>query len=307
MSNTIVYPVDYKNVSTAETYAERILLPVRVSCDPTPVNTILVECDKRWNCNLKQTERPYFLPYLPGDKIILQTLFLDLYNPDPTNPADGWTNDHSTFMGADLCDIDGTLISSDLSTFSSRNLVGWSGLNSYQLLEIDVDRIISNYPTLKCWNIKIKSKDAQSNLKEVCTQDFVLADAGCQSTVVFESEYKEFDGLGNYYGGGDFVYSNRLRYWGAITDRAGSIEKVVYAERAVRTDFFDLKRFSPHRSMPPYLVNMLMQVHLSGAKIFIDGDQYRVDTFAPTNQLGTSRMFWFEVDLLWEIELNFRC
>lgn len=310
-NNYTIYSETASRCNDASTHVTEICLPLRVDCDPVPLDLLITDCESRWNCSLKQTDRAYFVPYNVGDKIHLQTLFYDDFNPDHENPITGWDNAGTGFMQAELLDLNGNVISSTLSEFADRWFVAWNGERNYQIVELNTQTIETNFPALTCWNIRLTARNSLAVTTQLCSQDF--AKNVCHPTVLVKGEYDSNDCLEQYYGdpvasvGTSFKFDNSLRYWAHIRELPSSSQKTIYSSRTVRVELDDNFQFVPKQILPPFMTRMLTKVHLSAKEVYLNGEEYRIDNVSAENQLTNTRMSYFTVNLYKECDTDFRC
>ena len=238
---------------------------------------------------------------------MIQTLFTDLYNTDPTNPTSGWGN--PSFIKAELFNYDGNFISEDHTTFASRYLVGWNGKSSYQLLELDTALIAQD-----CFYVRITAYDSDDDqVGQVCTQEF--AKSQCTDLIELEGMYDTFDGLGNYYGSpnafvgnGSFKYTNKLKVHAYIHDDGGSVKATSFNSNRVISEITHTYKFVLTRQVPPFVKNLILKVFFPAKTLYFSGEIYKVpDDFSIENQYRDSRMFFFESEIFTEAEADFRC
>lgn len=310
--NYKLYPIKNDNCVNLDMHVRRFCFPPFEDCSPTPLDIILTSCDAIWNCNLTQTDIAYFTPYVVGDKIHIQTLFADNYNADRTNPINGWVDSTPGYLTAELCALDGTVLSSTLNDFLSSYLAGWNGLNSYQIIEIDTQLIDTNFADEDCWSIRLTSYDQTGIEQQVCTQHF--AKAICEKTVKIKSEFRGFDCFGHYYGspvaflGTEFTFNNEMRYWADLIDSGTNFQKTLFYETAVKNDLEENYLLVLSKMIPPYSKNMLTKMHLAGQKVYFNDGLYRIDDYNVTNENQKGKMFLIpDIQIFKKCEIDFRC
>lgn len=292
-------------------YTQEFCLPDVEICDETPRTGLLNDCDAVWNCVRCQGDYEYFTPYAPGDKIQIQTLFLDFYNPDRTDPATGWGLGGSAFVAATLRDNQGNAISVDVSEFTSRKIVGWNGTNTYQILEIDTS--LTPFDTNKCWTLEIRSYDSDNFvIQTLCSQSFVEV-SNCYELLEIRSKWRGFDCAGNWHGnpvnyvGDNFKFDNRLKYWARMVDTGTNIAKTIVGNTRTKSEITRLVRLCLTKLVPPYTKNILMDEHLGAPQFFIDDVEYTKDRLTFDNEIDTTNMFKIEVELEKICEINDSC
>jgi len=266
---------------------------------------LLSNCESRWNCNLCQTDFPFFIPFEDGDKIQIQTQFLDRFNADERSPTSGF-GVSSSFIIAELIDPNGDLISNDYTQFSSRAMVAWNGEYSYQIIELDTSLIDED-----CFYLRLTAYDAGGNTTQICTHDF--SKGTCKDTIVIKGEYTGKDCLGNWYGEPVasqedlIIYDNSLRYPGIFKSTGGSIEKNIFRGRSRSTRVIDSFEFSLHQMIPPFAEKYLRKVLLAGERVFFDGNAYLLENLVMENENTGNNMFLFSIEVQAECVINSKC
>lgn len=280
----------------------------RVDCTPTPTETILHD-GEFWNCNLCQTDSPYFLPWVEDMKFMVQTLFSDNVNPDPENPVDGW----GTVVKAELYDAsDDSLVSGTITDFASRYLVGWDGTQTYQLIEIDTSK--AAFDDLTCFYVKLSELDSEAaTVRSLSTQVFSRL-AACSEAVKVEGRYNTYDCFGFYYGApvayvgtGIFAYSNALYFEAEIVPGADNFTKTAFSGRVVAAEVVRADTLALTRALPPWAKTTLIRQILAAPKVYVNSEYYELENFTPENKLSGTRMFLFDVPLEQVCEVSFRC
>lgn len=265
-------------------------LPVKTDCSPTHKDWILTDCNQQWNCTKKKFDLPYYLPFAPGDVIMLQTLFNDHYNINPKSPTS------TSLVDISFLDEHGDVITGLTINDVCDVMVGWNGDVSYQLIRIDTAELPEG---IRCFTVMIKAIKAirnESNViidtevsDQVCTQHFRVVD--CDTTIRVRSLYDRYDCFGNWYGApityaGDYMlYDNALRYDGFIRDSGMQVTKEVDGDNITSITTrktFDLTLRMP---IPPYLKNTLYGQHFGGLVLLVDNVEYKIHE-AQTEQFG---------------------
>lgn len=281
--------------------ANEFCLPETIDCTPTPDDGLIQLCDERWNCNLCQTDKRYWVPYYAGDKFMLQLAFRDKYNPDPENPVDGW----GTFVRAFLINSQtGATVSSNVADFASRYLVGWANGGSIQLIEVDTS--LPAFNNLPCWRIEFKSyKPAGLGVEvdgEYCTNDFAMEVCGL---VGIRSEIDGYDDMGNWYGeitgtigvGDYFQFDNWIRAHASVTFTGIVNEKYIVGRRRAGGDTAEVHIFEILVAVPPFMFRYLTKAIFAGYEVEIDGKTYQCPSQSIQRKNKGSNMFVFSVDL----------
>lgn len=279
-------------------------------CTPTCNSTVLGDCDDLWNCRDQSTNNNYYNPFIAGDKFMFQLKFIDRYNPDQEVPVDGW----GTFMIAELLNNDGTVASTDHTLFASRYLVGWTGTESYQLIEIDFDLLTTNFPGLSdCFSFKFVAYDTlAAETDSICSQHFQAYTNDCKETLLINSTGAT-DCCDNYYGSPDasvgnanFKYNNVWRYHASIRKTNVEFEKTTFGVKRTKVELNKIYLLQLKRAIPPYLFNLLAEIHLAGERVFIGGEEYFIDDFS-FNNATERKMFLGRIELFTECDRSFRC
>jgi hypothetical protein len=254
------------------------------------------------------------MPTFATDKFMIQTVFLDEYNADPAIPTVGWGAAGAAFVSAELCDETG-VVSTDVTAFTSRRMIGWNGRRSYQIIEVDM-ALVAPLITGKCFNITLKSHNTVSTaaIDSVCTQDFTIED-NCNDTLRIGSTMTNEDCCLNWYGapvtfvGDNFKYDNTMRYRASAVYTGGGVSKTVDKFnsniKASRTVLTENTEITFRDKMPEYLAKLLHRVHLAGISIQLDGVTYYIDSFEIESALRCS--FNFPVTVYQYCENKFNC
>jgi hypothetical protein len=275
---------------------------------------IYTACGENYNCTKGENKPSYFMPVFATDKFMLQTVFLDEHNADEAAPVNGWGNAGAAFVSAELWDTTG-VVSTDVTAFTSRRMVGWSGTQSYQIVEVDV-ALVAGLITGSCFSITLNSHAATGTtvVDSVCTQDFVIED-NCNSTILIGSTMSKSDCCLNWYGdpvafvGDNFTYDNTMRYRGSVQYTGGGVEKTVEKFnsniKAKKTSITENYEISFRDKMPEFLAKLLHRVHLAGESVQIDGVTYYLDSLEIESALRCS--FNFPVVVYQYCENKFKC
>ncbi len=312
MTTAYTYPLS-GSIQNMNAYSHVIRI-VPIDCTPTCLDTVLAECDSKWNCQQQSKGALYYTPVLDGDSFMFQLQFLDRWNDDPSEPEEGWGGWGNQVV-AELYNYDGTLLSDDHTDFSSRFLVGWDGTKSYQLIEINFDLLKTNFPDVSCFYFKFIAQGAAQDVifetDSVCSQDFQYIPGGCPDTILIESTGQR-DCCGNYYGlpvayiGSKFAYSNKWRYYASIRQTNVEFEKTRFGTKRPKVELDRNFTLQLRRKIPPYLFKQLAEIHLAGNRVFVDEVEYFIDAFSFNNE-SEGKMFIGRFDLFQECDSNYQC
>ena len=276
---------------------QTVCLPAREDCDGTPVDSLLTECNLRWNCVLCETDDEYFIPYKRGEKIQFQTLLADLVSSNRNNPTE------TDWLTVELYNQNG-LLSDDMSVFLSRWLFGWNGTNNYQIFEVDTSTFSSS-----CWYIKIVTEDG----RELCSQEFKELGSCPEETVLIRGIHEDFDCNGFYYGdpvnatgqGAPFVYDNTIRIHSGLQPIPGTISKDKFGQKIVGATIREQWRLVLTKPIPPFLERLLLKTYLSAQVTRITPEvgprkDLEILQSSPRDRIDYSNMMLFNVDLFIE-------
>lgn len=290
-----------------KTYGRTFCLPDVIDCRAS-CELIAKDCAQLFNCNLDLGEIPFCLKYETGGSFDIQLRVIDEFNPDPAIPTSGW----GVFIKAELLDSDGVVVSTDHTAFSSDYVVGYAeGVGSYQTIRLDFDLCESLAGS--CFSVKFRVFDNLAAETEVyCTETFnKLQD--CEDLLYLESLYKDVDCCGNYYGVGDnfigssnFEYSNRIGIWADLLNEVGEVEIESFGSIRTNTTIRDIKSFSLLEKIPYYLHKYIKNV-VAGEKVYINNNQYLMDSFSPESIQGALPMFIYSFNVYTECEKTFGC
>lgn len=292
-------------------FTQEICLPTVEICDETPTDNILTHCGSQWNCNLCPQDKEYFIPYVSGDKIQIQTMFLDFYNSNKESPVTGWgATPANGFMAAVLYDNVGNSISITLSDFASRSMVGWNGTNSYQIIEIDTG--LSIFDTNKCWQLEIRAYDTDNFITQtLCSQMF--AERPCERLVKLKGTFDTFDCDKHFYGspvayvGDNFRYDNTLRYYGQLVDTGVRVNKTVVGIKRTVIVSSMVKTLALHGLHPPFIKNILFNQHIGAQQFYINDVEHEQDQISFDNLISRGNMWQIEQDVEKVCELYTVC
>lgn len=252
-------------------------LPEKADCD-IPNDVLLTTPGNEYNCTecCDGDRIDYYIPFISGDEIHIQTQFLDQYNPDVENPVDGF----GTWIIAEVMASTGIVIGT-YSTYGA-GFVGWSGDKSYQVLKLDTS--IEEFPV--CFQIRYKvykAGDPDVLLGTYTTQWFGVVKDPQAHTLEIEGIYTSYDCTGQYYGESEsstgdipFLYSNKLRFYGIIKTIEPLIEKTISSGRVISTKVTDRKLIDFEYPLPSFMVKYLCEIVLAANVVKIDNKFYNV-------------------------------
>jgi hypothetical protein len=310
----IIYPV-VSVLEDARTYSYRQKVPIRRECPVVAPPFALSEADT-WNCNLCGADMPFYIPYLVGDILPLQTNFVDNYNSDRENPAYGFKSGLSMdwYVMVELQDKDGVTVANNIETFCDTYYVGYSQqYGSVQTWFVNTGLLPVS---LKCWRLKITyyyydTVSASKQVERVLYSEYYRLFEECTETTVIESVYDGKDCYGNIYdaipttlGANVLPYYNFIRIEGEI-ELIGTDENV-----ETQTDFGKVLRRTIIENyriqsgiVAPYFARMLDRV-VRGSVVTINGTQYKNFSFSKNNE--ASRMWVVSLDFTKECTLDNR-
>lgn len=310
-------PTNYLTLDTiqfcddADSHAEIVTLPCVIDCDKTDDQCGVAPCDEHWNCNLCDEEKKYSHPFIAGDKIWIQTQFVD-----PTNTEDNFTDGWGTWINATLTDGAGNTISSTIGDFASDYMVGWNGTFYYQIIVIDTGLFYDD-----CWVLEI-AVDDPSGQETWCSGLYEKVDCGEPWTYTLEGDYPDgsTDCCNNYYGlapdnnwvgTNNFRFRNLMRLRGQVLDAGGTITKEIIRagrnQRVMREKVQTIPyKLVSHDLLPPYVKNMMLR-GLGGEPIYVDGEEYIADTVTIGDENRVGRMLAFDVVVNKECETGYPC
>lgn len=262
-------------------------LPPVVSCSAEPMG-LLNYCDELWNCNkVCQTEAKYFMAFIDGDKIQIQTQFYDTDNGigDMTTPYDLF------FDEVMFCGNDNNYTNTSL--FSSRKMMAFKNGKSYQIIEIDTSLFSDDV-----WNISFTKGD-----RTVCTQQFLRVDEACnEPSVKLRSGCKVVDCFGYCYGVPDFYigdlieYDNTLRFFGHLKETEFGTEIVEFGKnrKGVTSDSYLLNLTN---RVPPFAKDIIAKQMFECGDVFVDDIEYEVGSFTVTKENLGHRTWKIQIPL----------
>jgi len=286
-----------------------------LECDKTNRQGIITDCDAIWNCNLCQTDNPYFIPVLRDQKFMLQTRFTDFVNTDPMAPTLGIGD----WVIWELWNAKtNTRVSTTIGDFASDWGVGTinGGFDSYQTVEIDMSQSI--FDSLECFYFKIRLLDAgSSEVKQLCTNHFRVASV-CDYLVKIESTYDTFDCFNQYYGlpeawigknATQLQFSNSMYIYASLLDWEDNVSKESFNGRVSTVTVTEGYRVVLERMVPAFMKNVISRVWVPGGQIFADDMLFEINDFSVDNRLGAQagRQFLFDIEMTRSCGVDLQC
>jgi hypothetical protein len=264
-------------------------LPAVVDCNVPPMG-ILAPCDELWNCNLScQQDVKYYMPYVSGDLIQIQTRFYDT-----DNSVSGMTVDYATFFdNVSLCTPTQTI--TNLASFSTRQMMAFLDGKSYQIIEIDTALITDG-----AFHLSFE-KDGV----EVCSQHFQEVD--CENTIQIKSGCSITDCFKNCYGVpdtyiGDLIeYDNTLRFYGSIGESGFGTEIFEVGKRkkgVIKTDYDIYFK----GTIPPYVKDIVVSQMFACGTVEINGEEYEFDSLVVGDAIKVGSMWHFSITVYKECD-----
>jgi hypothetical protein len=276
-----------------------------------------------YNCNRCGADVEFCEPYLVGDLIMLQTQLPDLVSATATVPTAGWfpTTAPAAYR-AQLLDVDGNVISSDVTTFTSDYMAAYAeaeGGFSYQTLVIDTQAIFNTYG-LSCFSIRVNSFESNGTTENRVVYSECFSEETCgDDTVLVSGDWDSTDCCGNYYGdparsGASFIgstlirYNNQRRYYAKVVQSSANITKTTFNKRVTKSEINSIYDFILDRPVSPWMFNVFSKLHYGAKIVTIDGTEYvasgTIDNRI-SNKSGT--MFLFDAELQIECDTDFNC
>jgi hypothetical protein len=249
-------------------------MPKVVDCNPQNTDGILTFEGDEWNCNpICPADSSYFVPYVSGDFIDIQTRFHDS-SSDP--------NDF--YLTVELLDKFGNVESNIKSEFLADWMVGIDNKDlSYQIVRIDTSLI-----ELDCFQLRFSYQGV------VYTTQWFRPTEQCKNYIKIKSEHRT-DCFGNYYGETDrwagsnnIQFNNEMRY--KATLKYGGT--VVSSENNLI-----YYRLITDEMLAPFANNLLALMHLAGKKVFIEDVEYSINGVPRSIPRPNSSMVQMQTDL----------
>lgn len=325
-TNNVNYPITYSCIFN-DSYTRSACPPIRVDCQP--INTcgwFITAPTEAWSCNLCGSDEAFCMPYVLGDKIPIQVNFPDFVNSFPSPLTAGWQGDTiPATIRAQLLDVDGVVISSDVTAFCSDYVVGYNDGEPYQTIIVDTSLVDGLGE--QCFSIRINNflSDTTTEDKVIYTEPFCQLPVNCSiKTVLIEGTFNNYDCMGFYYGtaqrtgpaftafigSSDFAYYNTMRYYGELQDTGGAVSKNVFgtANIVTRSTLLQNYRLQLTAKVPPYIMQTFLKQHFIGQTFKIDGEEY-IASGNVTNQISSrlTNMFLFNVTVQKECDTRFGC
>jgi len=289
------FPIDF-SCTNVFFDSSTICLPVREDCNPGVGDEpgIIVFPGDEWNYNLCQTDKCYFTPYFRGDKIQIQTLFVDPGKEIPTA--------YNTLIGVRLLDQLNNELETTTGAIASRLMSAWNGKYNFQIIEIDTSLFSHG-----CWKLELESDGVV-----VVTNDFKPV-PNCKNTLLIKSTYDKKDCFGFSYGepeeytGQLIEYDNSLRYWASIKVSGDTIQKERVGSKITSAIVTNSWKLILGEMIPPYTKRIMVNQHLAGQKVFIDGVEYIFDDVVIEEENTKNNMFMFTVRPEKRCNINYNC
>lgn len=237
------------------------------------------------------------LPYQEGATFDFQTSFVDRFNSDPNNPANGW----GTFVKAKLCDETGTVISEDHTMFASEFVV----TPDYQTIRIDTTK------TPDCWSLKICAYNANTELEEeLCSEPFAKI-AGKNTKVICLESKQENDCKGTFYGAttkewigsSNFEYSNSICVAGALNKEEGTTTRTVFGGKVKNSTFQQNYTLRLAKPIPCFLFQYIQSVIFPG-EVYLNGEHFQTDDTVTFENVHTKGLYLGSWSLYQECKTN---
>ena len=264
------------------TQVSKFCLPVKKRCSVNP-DGIITYCGQEFNCTLccGESHDPYFIRFDGTVPIIIQTQFFDRYNLDPTMPDNGF----GSWITIDIIDASGVVVG-DHTDFGIESFVGWSGINSYQLLKIYPT--VTDFPT--CFSIKyhvyrnVGGDPEEYPTEGFCSQDFKLVDSCSMGNLyTIRGIHDYFDCEGNYYplpvnsfGDVPFEYDNTIQVLG-YEEQAEPERETTVINGVVKTQKIKYRKRVLFPIIPLFMVKYLEDRVFSGQQVVINGEYVTVE------------------------------
>ena len=293
MAINIIYPVVYVP-QEALTYSFRQKLPIRINCATNQPPFLLNEGDS-WNCNLCGADKPFFIPFLIGDIIPLQTQYPDNYNTDPAIINFGFKDTLAAdwYVEVELQDANGATISSFIDVFCTDYWVSHSAdVGSLQTWFINTALLPS---FLECFRLKItyyffNQITALKEVERVIYTEYYQKVKDCERYSVITSDYDTSDCYGgiytsplNYLGTSNIAYYNFIRLEGE-NERQGNEENIeVETDRGVilRRQIIENWNFKGG-IIAPFFADMIERT-LRGKNVYVNFKKFSNFSFAKNN------------------------
>ena len=287
-----------------------------LECDKTNQQGIITDCDAVWNCNLCQTDNPYFIPVLRDQKFMLQTRYTDFVNTDPLAPTLGFGD--WFFVELRNAKTNST-VSTTISDFASNYGIGTisSGFESYQTFEVDMSKPV--FDNLECFYFIIKVQDTGGDeVKRLCTNHFRVANS-CEYLVKIESTYDAFDCFGQYYGlpeawignnATPLQFSNSMYIYASLLEGEDQVSKESFNGRVSTVQVIERYKVVLEKIVPAFMKNVISRVWVPGGKIYADDMLFEINEFGVDNRLTAAqagRQFLFNIDMTRECSVDLQC
>ena len=248
------------------------------NCDINPDPGVVPDIGSSWNCTRCGNDMEYYQPVTDQDTFMLQFRMSDAVNVDPCNPTDGWNYDGAQLSWAywlKLYDCDGTLISDDMTEFTSSYIVYTTGGVQVQQVTIDMAAMLTAYPSITKFYFEIL-KNLGGSTTTAVTEPYEVVNT-CTDTVLLTSTHQNADCIGRKYSAPDedctvlgtyVAFDNSYRVYGTIDDIGISITEQEYNRgRLVSGQQFTRYRFRTI-GIPPYVAQLIAS-HMTGQTLTI--------------------------------------
>lgn len=274
--NYIVLPIETECIQfNQERYT--FCMPRVVNCFPQNEDGILSLPGEEWNCNLPcPADDVYFVPYVIGDTIDIQTRF---HNSD-REPG-------SFYLDVELLDSEGDVVSDTLAEFLSDWMVGFDNKDlPFQTVRIDTS--LDAFTDLSCFQLRFTYGDI------IYTTQWYAPVPACKAIVTIQSNPRR-DCLGNYYGASEIwagsnpiLFNNQMRYYADL--KFGGVV-------GNDDEQLEFQTLVTNKLLPPFMVRILANVHLGHKKVFINGKEYDIEGFPRNAVRPNSNMSHITVDV----------
>ena len=244
-----------------------------------------------WNLNLCQTDVCYFVPFVEGDIVQIQTKFLDPGRDTPTP--------YASFITINITDESGN----SLAGVPSRVMSAWDEKRrrNYQIAEFE----FTSMPD--CFKIEFTSGDLT-----IVTNSFKKL-PNCQRTFTIQSTYANYDCFGYKYDApdeyeGDLIeYNNIMRYYGEIKMDGNAISKNRLGSAVTTGTVTTNWKIILAKMIPPFVKSIMVEQHLAGQKVYVNGKEYLFDDVSIEPEDTKNNMFFFTVRPQKQCNVNYRC
>jgi hypothetical protein len=290
------FPLEF-NCVNINTVSGTLCLPIRTNCDtidPDIPDNWFNEPGGEWNNVLCQADECYFLPYAEGDKVQFQTRYPDPGRDTPT--------DYDLLIAVKIVDSKGVAIET-VNNSATRKISAWDGSRNYQIIEFD----LSAFDEYGCFSFEF-----QNNGRKSRTNQYRKVNS-CRGTFTIKSEWSKTDCFGFYYGfpesyeGNFFKFDNTMRYYGSIKQDGDQIQKERIGRKVTSGQTINNYLIILGKQIPPFVKNIMINQHLSGEVVTIDGLEYIFDDVLIEPIDTKNNMFHFTVRPQRICRINYNC